>query len=166
MLSNDILLLLVKAPTGFSLAMPQPDKNGVPTATPQQLAIHEQLEAAFIEWSLVSPVVTSLSTDLFRVVTRATLADVEGMISAYHLPLTIIHAQDAYQKQTGTTTNADGFDVPIMTTAVHMQATKAAVLKYMPDVVTRDPVTQKELTRTKATVVTIPNCQDMAAWTI
>jgi len=161
MQSANILLLLVKAPVGFSLALPQPDKNGVSTATPTQQAIHDALEAAFIEWNLVGHVKTR---ELFRVVTRATLADVEGMIAAFHLPLTVVHAQDAYQNQTGTTTAADGTITPVMTTAVHMQAHRASLLHYMPDVVTYDMATGKELTRTKATTITLPNCSDLAAW--
>jgi len=163
MSSANILLLLVKAPTGFSLALPQPDANGVSTATATQLAIHEATESAFIEWNLVGSIKT---LDLFRVVARVSLADIEGMIAAYHLPLAVIHAQDAYQKQTGTTTATDGTVTPVMTTTVYRQASKTAVLPFMPDVITYDPVTMKVVSKAKATTITIPNCQDMAAWNI
>lgn len=162
MSSANILLLLVKAPKGFSLALPPADKNGKPTATTTQLAIHDALEAAFIEWNIVGGIKTR---DLYRVVARATLPQIEGLIAKFKLPLTVMHAQDAYEHQTGTTTAPDGAITPVTATTVYKQGHKATLLHYMPDVVTYD-ANGAVLSQTRPTVLTLPNCQDMAPWQI
>ena len=159
--SANILLLLVKAPKGFSLALPPADKNGKPTATPTQLAIHDALEAAFIEWNLVGSIKTR---DLYRVVARATLPQIESLIAKFKLPLTVMHAQDAYEHQTGIQT-VNGIDTPVMATTVHKQGHRATLLHYMPDVVTYD-ANGAVLSQTRPTALTLPNCQDMAPWQI
>ncbi|MBL1319606.1 MAG: hypothetical protein JKY80_01990 [Mariprofundaceae bacterium] len=163
-----MILLLIKAPTGLSLALAT-DAQGNITATMQEITMHKEMDAIAVEWG--SEVGHTATDTLFRVVCRnTTLAKVEALITKYKLPLVILHAQDAYESPTGKTKivkDAMGdTTMPIMQNVVHKQATKATILPFMADVVTYDMKTNKELTRKKATAITLPNCADMAAWTL
>jgi len=152
------ILLVISAPNTLSLALPPADKNGKTTATPAQIAIHDDLMSIDAQWTLCGATATR---NMFVVGTRSqTLAEAEALIAKHHLPLRILHAQDAFS-----VTAPDPADATktITTTTVHKQGVHSTLLGYMPAVVTYNPDGTVKTTA-KATAVTLPSAQGQAPW--
>jgi len=154
------LNLLVTTPLNFSVALPE-----TPTATDQ--AIHDALDSLGAEWVAAGE---STTRRLWCVITQSNdLPFMRAAITQLSLPITILAAQNANRTPVTDANGAPVLDAdnnPVTEIVVHDTTTKTTLLKYMKDVVTTDPVTGKELSRTKATTVTLPVWGGHEAWVI
>jgi len=152
--------LLVSTPLNFSVALPE-------TPTDAAQAIHDALESLGAEWVAAGE---STTRRLWCVITQSNdLPAMRSAITQFGLPMTILAAQNSHRTPVVDANGAPVLDAdnnPVTELVVHDPTTKATLLKYMPDVVTIDPVTGNELSRTKATTVTLPTWGGHEAWII
>jgi len=152
--------LLVTTPLNFTVALPE-----TPTATEQ--SIHDALDSLGAEWVSAGE---SATRRLWCVITQSNdLPAMRTAITQLSLPITILAAQNSHRTPVVDANGAAVLDAdnnPVTEIVVHDTTTKATLLKYMPDVVTTDPVTGTELSRTKATTVTLPTWGGHEAWVI
>ena len=152
--------LLVTTPLSFTVALP--DKP-----TPTEQAIHDALDSLGAEWVVAGE---SATRRLWCVITQSSdLPAMRAAITQFGLPMTILAAQNSHRTPVLDVNGAPVLDAdnnPVTEVVVHDPTTKATLLKYMPDVVTTDPITGKELSRTKATTVALPIWGGHEAWVI
>jgi len=141
--------LIVTTPLAFSLTLPEKPTN-------KQQAIHDVIQGLGAEWVSAGQ---SSTRKLWCVITRTNdLSVLRAAITKYKLPITILAAQNAQKtaKVVDDVPVLDADDNPVMEVVVHDPTTKKTLLKYMPDEVTTDIDTGKELSRKKATTVSLP----------
>jgi len=152
--------ILVTTPLTFSLALP--DKP-----TKREQAIHDVIQSLGAEWV---PAGQSATRRLWCVITQTNdLTGLRSAITKYKLPITILMAQNAQETPKLDANGDPVLDVDgnqVMEVVVHDPTTKTVLLKYMPDEVVYDPKTGKELSRKKATTVSLPRWGGHAQWQV
>jgi len=152
--------LIVTTPINFTVALPD-------NPTPTEQAIHDALASLGAEWVSAGE---SATRRLWCVITQSNdLPAMRAAITQFGLPITILMAQNAHRTPVVDANGApvlDANDNPVTEIVVHDTTTKATLLKYMKDDITTDPATGKELSRTKATTVTLPVWGGHEAWVV
>jgi len=163
--------LLVTTPLNFSIVPPvtiDPVTQEPLPNPPAEQAAYDAAMALGTEWEPVGD--PSATRRLWAVIPQTSdLVVLRAAITKYSLPITILAAQNANRTPVVDANGAPVLDAdnnPVTELVVHDPTTKATLLKYMPDVVTTDPVTGKELSRTKATTVTLPVWGGHEGWVI
>lgn len=144
--------LIVSTPLSFSLTPPL-DADGNPIASPA----FDAAKAIGSEWVQVGQ---STDEKLYIVTCRSSLEDVESLILAYTLPITIRHAQSPAKTLV---VDADGNQQ--FETVVYLHGVAADLLAFMPDVVVTDEA-GNELSRTPATEVFVGKYSGHEDWVI